>query len=55
MAYAVLQAVSSRLERDGRLHGPLPSTFLPAEGDAPLPQSSPLVERPPLVALRAAA
>ena len=28
MAYAVLQAVASRLERDGRLHGPLPGTFL---------------------------
>lgn len=40
MAAAVLQAVSARLVRDGRLRGPLPS---------------PAVERPPLVLSRAAA
>ena len=28
MAYAVLQAVASRLEREGRLRGPLPASFL---------------------------
>ncbi len=40
MAAAVLQAVTSRLARDGRLRGPLPE---------------PAVERPPLVLSRAAA
>jgi glucosyl-3-phosphoglycerate synthase len=55
MAYAVLQAVASRLERDGRLSGPLPATFL-APGDAgPRAQRSAPLERPPLVAARAAA
>jgi glucosyl-3-phosphoglycerate synthase len=55
MAFAVLRALASRLERDGRLQGPLPATFvvpgvdgLPALGGEP-------VERPPLVTLRAAA
>ena len=33
MAFAVLRAVASRLEREGRLPGPLPATFAPA-GDA---------------------
>jgi glucosyl-3-phosphoglycerate synthase len=55
MAYEVLHAVASRLERDGRLRGPLPSAFA-RPGDhgleAPTPQ---LAERPPLVSLRAAA
>jgi|SRR5437588_2107240 len=42
MASAVLQAVASRLEREGRLRGPLPDP-------------SSLVERPPWITLRAAA
>src|SRR5437588_1754766 len=55
MAYAVLQAVASRLERDGRLHGALPTTFL-ARGDEGLrPLGSTPVERPPLANLRVAA
>jgi glucosyl-3-phosphoglycerate synthase len=40
MAYAVMQAVASRLEREGRIKGPL---------------GTPVVERPPLRSLRAAA
>jgi glucosyl-3-phosphoglycerate synthase len=55
MAYAILQAVASRLERDGRLHGPLPATFLaPGEAGLQALRSYP-VERPPLAGLRAAA
>ena len=56
MAYAVLQAVASRLERDGRLRGPLPATLLVPEdeGDMQALRSHP-VERPPLADLRAAA
>jgi glucosyl-3-phosphoglycerate synthase len=55
MAYAVLQAVASRLERDGRLRAPLPATFL-APGEAgPRAFSSYPVERPPFADLRAAA
>ena len=37
MAYAVLRAVAVRLEREGRLRGPLPATFTPAGVDAPQP------------------
>jgi glucosyl-3-phosphoglycerate synthase len=51
MAHAVLHAVAARLEREGRLRGPLPTSFLTpdgARGTAP-------VERPPLTELRAAA
>jgi glucosyl-3-phosphoglycerate synthase len=55
MAYAVLQAVASRLERDGRLDGQLPATFLaPGEDGLRALRSYP-VERPPLADLRAAA
>jgi glucosyl-3-phosphoglycerate synthase len=55
MAFAVLHAVSLRLEREGRLRGPLPSTFLtPAGGELAGP-SAPAVERSPLAVLRAAA
>jgi len=55
MAYAVLQAVASRLEREGRLQGPLPSGFvLPGDG-GPLSVIAEPVERPPLASLRAAA
>jgi glucosyl-3-phosphoglycerate synthase len=52
MAFEVLRAVASRLERDGRLEGPLPATFtLPGAADVEADQ----VERPPLASLRAAA
>jgi glucosyl-3-phosphoglycerate synthase len=55
MAYAVLQAVASRLERDGRLRGQLSGTFLaPGEDGLRALRSYP-VERPPLADLRAAA
>jgi glucosyl-3-phosphoglycerate synthase len=55
MAYAVLQAVATRLEREGRLRGPLPATFLASGADAPQPVVSEAIERPPLADLRAAA
>lgn len=55
MAYAVLQAVGARLEREGRLHGPLPESFLALDDVAAATEPAPLVERPPLVRLRAAA
>jgi glucosyl-3-phosphoglycerate synthase len=55
MAYAVLQAVASRLERDGRLRGPLPGTFLASEEAGLRALGSYPVERPPLVDVRAAA
>ena len=55
MAYAVLQAVVSRLERAGRLQGPLPATLL-APGDSGFRAlRGDAVERPPLADLRAAA
>jgi glucosyl-3-phosphoglycerate synthase len=55
MAFAVLRAVATRLEREGRLHGPLPASFLvPGEGELAALDAEP-VERPPLVTLRAAA
>jgi glucosyl-3-phosphoglycerate synthase len=55
MAYAVLRAVAVRLEREGRLRGPLPATFTPTDLDAAhVPPADP-VERPPLRSLRAAA
>lgn len=54
MAYAVLRAVSVRLEREGRLRGPLPAAFAPA-GDSPHPVIAEPAERPPLRSLRAAA
>jgi glucosyl-3-phosphoglycerate synthase len=55
MAYAVLQAVSTRLERDGRLRGPLPDSFLAWDQDELRSVPAELVERPPLAELRAAA
>jgi glucosyl-3-phosphoglycerate synthase len=55
MAYAVLQAVGARLERDGRLSGPLPASLLVVDGQRPRALASQGVERPPLAALRAAA
>jgi glucosyl-3-phosphoglycerate synthase len=55
MAYAVLRAVAVRLEREGRLRGPLPVAFTPAGVDAPHPAAAEPAERPPLRSLRAAA
>jgi glucosyl-3-phosphoglycerate synthase len=55
MAYAVLQAVASRLEREGRIRGPLPATFLALDQDGPQALGGEPVERPPLSSLRAAA
>jgi glucosyl-3-phosphoglycerate synthase len=55
MAFAVLRAVASRLQLEGRLAGPLPSAFLsPGEQELPSLGGEP-VERPPLAELRAAA
>jgi glucosyl-3-phosphoglycerate synthase len=55
MAFAVLHALASRLEREGRLTGPLPTAFVGPGRDArPGPGNDP-VERPPLAKLRAAA
>jgi hypothetical protein len=53
-----MQAVASRLVREGRLRGPLPAAFTgPADGpmDAPRTVARPLVERPPHETLRAVA
>ncbi len=55
MAYAVLQAVASRLEREGRIQGPLPAAFLALGDDGPHAIGSEPVQRPPLTSLRAAA
>jgi glucosyl-3-phosphoglycerate synthase len=57
MAHAVLQAVATRLEQEGRLRGPLPASFTgPAEGNqGPMTVPSPVVERPPRETLRAVA
>jgi glucosyl-3-phosphoglycerate synthase len=55
MAHAVLRAVASRLEREGRVEGPLPVAFtVPDESGLRTLTTAP-VERPPLVSLRAAA
>jgi glucosyl-3-phosphoglycerate synthase len=55
MAFAVLRALASRLEREGRLSGPLPTGFMaPGLDSMPSPGDEP-VERPPLEKLRAAA
>jgi glucosyl-3-phosphoglycerate synthase len=55
MAYAVLQAVATRLQREGRLSGPLPAAFTMLDDSGPLSVETDPVERPPLVSLRAAA
>jgi glucosyl-3-phosphoglycerate synthase len=55
MAFAVLQAVTSRLAREGRLSGPLPTTFTAQGPDGPHSVVSDPVQRPPLSSLRAAA
>ena len=55
MAHAVLDAVASRLVREGRLRGPLPAG-LTVRGEAgPQTFTTPAVERPPLSTLRAVA
>jgi glucosyl-3-phosphoglycerate synthase len=55
MAHAVLRAVASRLEREGRLSGPLPSAFLSPAGGGLAALDGEQVERPPFASLRAAA
>jgi glucosyl-3-phosphoglycerate synthase len=55
MAHAVLRAVASRLEREGRLTGPLPSAFLSPAGGGLAALDGEQVERPPFASLRAAA
>lgn len=55
MASAVLHAVASRLEREGRLRGPLPAGFVPPGDAGQRALTTEPVERPPLVSLRAAA
>jgi len=55
MAYAVLRAVAVRLEREGRLRGPLPATFTATGIDTPGVGLAEPIERPPLRSLRAAA
>ncbi len=55
MAYAVLRAVAVRLEREGRLRGPLPDTFGVPGAEASQVATAEPVERPPLGSLRAAA
>jgi glucosyl-3-phosphoglycerate synthase len=55
MAYSVLHAVATRLERDGRLREALPLEFRsPGDDGRRTPAADP-VERPPLLSLRAAA
>src|SRR5262249_31321486 len=51
MAFAVLQAVCSRLEREGRLSGPLPTTFTSPGAEGPASVVSDPVQRPPLRSL----
>ncbi len=55
MAFAVLQAVSTRLQREGRLSGPVPTTLLTPDENGLVAVESRQVERPPLADLRAAA
>jgi len=55
MAYAVLHAVSTRLEREGRLRGPLPAGFAGPGSRVPASLTETPVERPPLARLRPAA
>ena len=55
MAFSVLRALASRVQREGRLVGPLPSSFLiPGEPELGSVDDE-IVERPPAGKLRAAA
>jgi glucosyl-3-phosphoglycerate synthase len=54
MAFAILQAVAARLEREGRLVTELPSLFLAPEAGRLAEREVELVERPPMAELRAA-
>jgi glucosyl-3-phosphoglycerate synthase len=55
MAFSVLRALATRVQRDGRLVGPLPSSFLMPGRSEPGTVGDEIVERPPLGKLRAAA
>jgi glucosyl-3-phosphoglycerate synthase len=55
MAYAVLHALATRLEREGRLSGPRPASFMMLGDAGPRAHTADPVERPPLLSLRAAA
>jgi len=55
MAYAVLRAVAVRLEREGRLRGPLPATFTLGGAEGSQPEIAEPIERPPQLSLRQAA
>jgi hypothetical protein len=55
MAYAVLQAVTTRLQREGRLNSQTPAAFLAPGGDGLRSLRSQQVQRPPLAELRAVA
>jgi glucosyl-3-phosphoglycerate synthase len=55
MAYEVLHAVASRLQREGRLEGPLPPAFTLPGDHGPETLNLQLPERPPLTSLPAAA
>jgi glucosyl-3-phosphoglycerate synthase len=54
MAYAVLQAVADRLEREGRLDASGGDNFLAPAGTGFEPLTVPIVERPPMESVRAA-
>jgi glucosyl-3-phosphoglycerate synthase len=54
MAYAVLRAVAERLEREGRLEPSGGDVFLAASGGGFEAVPVPIVERPPMAAVRAA-
>jgi glucosyl-3-phosphoglycerate synthase len=54
MAFSVTRALASRLQREGRLTGPLPAAFEPP-GEDVATLGAEQVERPPLATLRAAA
>lgn len=55
MAYSVLHALATRLEREGRLRGPLPVAFSAAGDEGRQLLAGEPLERPPLRSLRAAA
>lgn len=55
MAYDVLRAIAERLMREGRLEAVKAGEFLMPSGDGFEPRAVPLVERPPMASVRAAA